>query len=205
MLRLNKILVPVDFSDSCALVLPLAADFAKRFGAEITLLHAAPLFPDRAPDPLCARLDQFGALHLIELKAHRHLIMTDRDIGQEITTYAHKHHIDLIMMATHGYGPFRAFLLGSVTLKVLHDAACPVWTSAHIAETPDLRHICIRSLVCAIDRSEHSCRPLKWAGEFAGLCRAKLTIVHAIPSMAATLGEFSAARWEEEMREQVCL
>jgi hypothetical protein len=38
--------------------------------------------------------------------------------------------MDLIVTPTHGYGLFRRFLFGSATLKVLHDAACPVWTAS---------------------------------------------------------------------------
>jgi hypothetical protein len=34
----------------------------------------------------------------------------------------------MILMPTHGYGPFRQMLLGSVTAKVLHDSKCPVLT-----------------------------------------------------------------------------
>jgi nucleotide-binding universal stress UspA family protein len=64
MFRLHKILLPVDFSDRCALVVPVAARFARQFDAEIDLLHIAPLFPDRTPAPLVERLDAFGALYL---------------------------------------------------------------------------------------------------------------------------------------------
>ena len=39
-------------------------------------------------------------------------------------------------MPTHGYGPFRRFILGSNTAKVLHDADCPVWTGVHVEEIP---------------------------------------------------------------------
>ena len=38
----------------------------------------------------------------------------------------------VILMPTHGYGPFRRFILGSNTAKVLHDADCPVWTGVHL-------------------------------------------------------------------------
>ena len=48
--------------------------------------------------------------------------------------WAKANQIDLIMMPTHGYGRFRALLLGSVTAKVLHDADCPVWTAVHREE-----------------------------------------------------------------------
>src|SRR5207245_2957797 len=53
------------------------------------------------------------------------------DPAAEITHYAEKNQVDLIMMPTHGYGRFRNMLLGSVTAKVLHDAHCPIWTAAH--------------------------------------------------------------------------
>ena len=41
------------------------------------------------------------------------------DPAETITRYAHTQGADLIMMPTHGYGPFRSLLLGSVTAKVL--------------------------------------------------------------------------------------
>ena len=35
-------------------------------------------------------------------------------------------HADLVVVGTHGRGPVRAFLLGSVSLSVIKNAACPV-------------------------------------------------------------------------------
>ena len=37
---------------------------------------------------------------------------------------------DVVMLATHGRGPVRRFLLGSVAAKVLHDVSAAVWTGA---------------------------------------------------------------------------
>src|SRR6266700_8075747 len=77
------------------------------------------------------------------LKSEFETVVTARMIlegapSQVIADYAAKEKVDLIMMPTHGYGPFRRFLLGSVTAKALHDVDCPVWTSAHVAEKPTL-------------------------------------------------------------------
>ena len=47
------------------------------------------------------------------------------DPAAEIVDYTLAHGVDLIMMPTHGYGPFRSMLLGSVTAKVLHDCDVP--------------------------------------------------------------------------------
>ena len=46
--------------------------------------------------------------------------------AREIVTYAKDHAIDLIVMASHGYGPIRQLLLGSTAERVLHHSPCPV-------------------------------------------------------------------------------
>ena len=74
---------------------------------------------------------------------------------------------DLIVMPTHGYGPFRRFLLGSVTAKVLHDAICPVWTGPHMESAPDYSSVHFHNIVCAIDLGLHSREVLCWAAGFA--------------------------------------
>jgi hypothetical protein len=58
-------------------------------------------------------------------------VLVEGDPATEIVNHAKNERIDLIMMPTHGHGPFRALLLGPVTAKVLHDAECPVRTTAH--------------------------------------------------------------------------
>src|SRR5262249_47338774 len=103
------------------------------------------------------------------------------DPARRIAEYAGKEKADLIMMPTHGYGPFRRFLLGSVTAKTLHDVECPVWTSAHVAENPPLP-AGYRNILCAIDLSPNSLPLLRWASLFACEQGAKLKLAHAIPA-----------------------
>jgi nucleotide-binding universal stress UspA family protein len=93
-------------------------------------------------------------------------------------------------MPTHGYGPFRRFLLGSVTAKVLHDAICPVWTGPHMESAPDYSSVHFHNIVCAIDLGLQSREVLCWAAGFAREFGAHLSIVHAIPSSATRLGGF---------------
>ena len=61
-------------------------------------------------------------------------------------------------MPTHGYGIFRSMLLGSVTAKVLHDAACPVWTGVHVEETPP-NSAAFERILCAVDLTDKSIPP----------------------------------------------
>jgi nucleotide-binding universal stress UspA family protein len=135
------------------------------------------------------------------LRVERVLLASDSDPAREIAAYAHKQKVDLIMMATHGYGPFRRFLFGSVTLKVLHDAGCPVWTSAHAEREPDFRGTMFRSVVCAIDLSAKSCGALRWAAQFASEYGAQLTIVHAIPAAMCAEVQYMHPDWQEQLIE----
>src|SRR5271165_1963796 len=203
----KHILFPVDFSGRSATAAPMAAEFARRFDAELTLLHIAPLFPEGSPEGRRLLMDGFATIELAGLRTKRVMICSDNDPGREIADFAQQHKADLIVMPTHGYGPFRRFLFGSVTLKVLHDAACPIWTSAHIEEHPDFRNVDFRNVACALDLSDKSCTAMKWASQFAAEYGAKLTIVHAIPSPASAGGEYMYTDWYEQAtdwaREQI--
>jgi nucleotide-binding universal stress UspA family protein len=121
-----------------------------------------------------------------------------------ITEFAHTHGVDLIMMPTHGYGPFRSLLLGSVTAKVLRDAECPVWTAAHVAEPPCRNHTACRKILCAVDGTSNSVALMKWAGEFSRDTGAALRLVHVIPGMQGVPSRQMDREFEEEMRKKAC-
>jgi nucleotide-binding universal stress UspA family protein len=86
----------------------------------------------------------------------------------------------LIVLPTHGFGPFRRFLLGSVTTKVLHDLTCPVYTGAHIEDDAIFAKAEARHVACAIDLREHSEAVLTWAWAYAQRWSASLTVIHAV-------------------------
>ena len=119
----------------------------------------------------------------------RHMVVIG-DPARIICEVAVAEKCDLIVMPTHGYGPFRRFLLGSVTAKVLHDAICPVCTGPHMEKAPDYTSISFHHVVCAIDLGLHSREVLAWADAFAREYGATLTIVHAIPAAATRRGGF---------------
>ena len=195
----KNILFPTDFSERSAAVAPMVVEFVRRFHANLTLLHVPPLFPERSPVEHRLTMDAFATIEFAGLRVERMILASDNDPASEITGFAQKEKVDLIMMPTHGYGPFRRFLFGSVALKVLHDAGCPVWTSAHSEMPMTYQDIGFRNVVCAIDRSEKSCETLKWASQFAKDYKAKLTIAHAIPSAIAAGAEYMYVDWQEEV------
>jgi nucleotide-binding universal stress UspA family protein len=91
----------------------------------------------------------------------------------------------MIMMPTHGRGIFRRMLLGSVTAKVLHDAACPVWTSAHTEELPDGGQPTPSKILCAVDLMASSAALIQWTAQLAADTGASLRLIHAVPGAAA--------------------
>jgi nucleotide-binding universal stress UspA family protein len=108
-------------------------------------------------------------------------LVENGDPADIITEYARKEHVDLIMMPTHGHGPFRRLLLGSVTAKVLHDAHCPVWTDVH--DEVSFARLGCQAVTCAVDLRPEAVASMQWAAEFAGSHKAELTLMHAIPAL----------------------
>jgi nucleotide-binding universal stress UspA family protein len=205
MLSINRILLPVDFSERCLGATRYAEALAAHFHAEITLLHVLePMryefstleFGGTVLNDLVAnrasqarkQLDGFLAEELQRSRVKR--VLLEGDPAQQIVQHAHDERIDVITMPTHGYGPFRRFILGSVTAKVLHDADCPVWTGVHMEEAPSAESISIRNVVCAVDLGPQSRKTLCWAAKIASEFDARLILAHAIPSIEARAGEY---------------
>ena len=111
-------------------------------------------------------------------------VVEEGDAAEVIVDYAEKQKVDLIMMPTHGFGPLRRFLLGSVAAKVLHDAQCPVWTSVHTDALSAPREC--RTILCALDSGESSVPLMQWAAWLAGSYKAALKLVHVIPAVNET-------------------
>jgi nucleotide-binding universal stress UspA family protein len=104
------------------------------------------------------------------------------------------------MIPTHGYGPFRRFLLGSVTAKVLHDAECPVWTEVHLEQSPGLGQVGCRSVLCAVDGTFRSEPAIVWAADFVKQTGATLRLVHVVPAIEAFPERRFDSEYEESLR-----
>jgi nucleotide-binding universal stress UspA family protein len=199
----SKILVPVAFSGRCEGAAQYAEALACHFHAELVLLHVvAPVPAYWSPDAVVvspeaseevvaqskAELDRFLGNGLQGISVTR--VVEEGDPAQKIVEYAHNGKFDLIVLPTHGYGPFRRFLLGSVTAKVLHDVTCPVWTGPHMEQAPAYAKISFHRVLCAIDLGPQSHAVLEWAARFAHEYGADLDVVHAVPTSTVSVGGF---------------
>jgi nucleotide-binding universal stress UspA family protein len=143
---IKKILVPLDGSKLAECSLTHTKELATKLGAEVdlvTVTHRLQGFrvDDDSSQPTEERLIP-EAVCSIEEQASKYLNTVAKELegegvkvvkevlcgnpAQEISIFANTNHIDLIIMASHGWhGPSR-LIHGSVAQKVLKDAQVPI-------------------------------------------------------------------------------
>jgi len=193
-MEFRNILFPVDFSEACEAVVPHVRSLCERFQASLTLAHFVYI-----PATSYAVLDASGPFlwpvqQLTENAEQRlktfstrffpgldpQILVREGDPAACISDIAASHPFDLIMMPTHGYGPLRTLLLGSVTAKTLHDAACTVWTAAHNAKQRPAEPW--NRILCAIDTDEEGTTLLRKAAELSKNRKISVRVIHVVPS-----------------------
>ncbi len=213
----RKIIFPVDFSERSAAAARYVASVAGRFDSEVVLFHVIEPPPEVYGPLETAQTDireeELKSFQLRSLSAANvRRVLTVGDPARRITDFAKQEGADLIMMPTHGYGPFRRFILGSVTAKVLHDADCAVWTAAHIEDLPSVAEYSVGNVVCAVDLDEKGKTLLKESKELADEYGARLVVAHAIPATEARPDMYLDSEFrlsliqmaEKELREMMC-
>jgi len=197
-LNIHRILVPVVFTETSRHILQQTAWLARRFHAEVILLHVVP--------PLSYLAGSLESGHEITARdLHAHIVQrAQQDLDQallpefdgiavtrlllrgdparEIVETAHNRDAGLIVMPTHRHGVFYRLILGSVTAKVLHETQCPVWTGAHLEEAPD-GEFSIRNVLCSVELNPHSLHTVSLAAALAAAADATLTLVHVTASV----------------------
>ncbi|MCW5983470.1 MAG: universal stress protein [Bryobacteraceae bacterium] len=213
MASIHKILVPIDFSDPAAGAARYAEELAERFGASLTLLHVAPPihFEFAFAQPTRGRY--------LELAAHRNQtlrqaintypadpplrgdaerLIVEGEPYEEILRVAHDQQYDLILMPTRGGGPLQRWLLiGSVTVKVLHAAECPVLAGVGFAD--GCSPFDIKGILCAIDLGRQSQKVLCWGQGLARELGVPLTVVHAAAGAGEATQDFFDDSWRRTL------
>jgi nucleotide-binding universal stress UspA family protein len=139
--RINRILVPVDFSSRSREGLQYAIGFANEFGAKIILLHATylgyiysieatALYDVRGLQEAARESAQRQMRKLVRTvnfgRAKYEMVFTNGSPALDICAFARDHAIDLIITSTHGLTGFQHVLIGSIAEKVVRHAPCSV-------------------------------------------------------------------------------
>lgn len=204
MLTLQRILCPIDFSESSRQALHYAKALSAWYDARLTVLHVCidlPVLEMASPlghsvsatvlieeSQLAERRAAVRRFVTSEVGDERVDIIVNEgtDAKAEILKAAAAAEASLIVMGTHGRSGIDHVLLGSVTEKVLHKAACPILVvPPHAPSVDGGVSPVFKRIVCAVDFSTGSLVALKVALELAQEADARLTILHAIEFPAA--------------------
>ena len=200
MVRIRKILCPIDFSDFSRHAFDRAVAIARSYSAQVTALHvvpikiASPLLPYVEPESL-GPFEISDATRALIVRDLRQFLAVDGSLGvrvtfeaveapdvhQEILVEAGCLPADLIVMGTHGRSGFERLILGSVTEKVLRKAVAPVLTvPCAVADAVPAGRAPFRRVLCAVDFSECSIAALRYASSLAEEAEAQLAAVHVM-------------------------
>ena len=171
---INYITVPTDYSAAATVAIDHAVDIAKRFGAEIHLVHVledgaytgvfAPSSKSEYKDKERAQLrlqDDAEKLRKDTGLHISHQVVTGR-IYEEIVRVAEEEKADLVVMGTHGASGWAEFFVGSNAFKVVTQTDCPVLSIQQNATKTELKNI-----ILPIDQTPESRQKVRHAAAFA--------------------------------------
>lgn len=144
MIRLQKILVPTDFSEFSKHSIMYGCELAKRFSSELHVLNVVediyPIVPEPGtPAPITGEylvgLKESSERAIVNIPQADWVegVSVKRTVLSgtpflEIIRYAKANEIDLIVIGTHGRSGLVHALMGSVAEKVVRKSPCPVLT-----------------------------------------------------------------------------
>jgi nucleotide-binding universal stress UspA family protein len=172
-ISMQRVLCPIDFSDTSHHALAHAAALARWHKAQLTMLYVFPYLPalDLPPLPLA---DDDRANMLAKMRECAAIVPRDvqvdcqlrdaRLVHEAIVGQVNATHADMLVMGTHGRSGFQRLFLGSVTEKVIRHVTCPTLVvpprAGDIAlDTPVQFH----RILCPMDFMASSLRAFEYA------------------------------------------
>jgi len=203
---IERILCPIDFSESSVLAYQHAESIAWHYKATLLLQHVifslTPYYPYHAfpdaYDDVCRTLRAEAGRQLQEFaKTHScrsvqtQCTVQDGDVADMILEVAGHRGVNLIVMGTHGLRGIDHLALGSVTEKVLRKACCPVLAvrkpAHHFAAQAGVPELVeLQRILCCTDFSEHSEQAWDHAVSLAAEYHAELTLLHVLEETLVT-------------------
>lgn len=193
--KTRKIVVGYDFSPGGRAAVSAALNFARKLGAEVTVVSAAPAIIDdgalgthaQAPSMLASNSERVAFLESIEKTLRASVsalgiegVKVGYDVGFEspsrmILHSAHVSHTDLVVIgATGNEATHRPHGLGVEAARIVRASRAPVLTVHPSCGFPPA------SILCGVDFSECSERAAGWAIDLGRMFGARVTIAHVL-------------------------
>ena len=199
-IKIETLLVPIDFSPASMRMLDYAAAFAKRFNANVHLVHVYP--PDEAAlvpgagDLMRQTAEELFSDQLLPVRRGQVRPFSPENCHvrtgiayQEICELAREIRADLIVLATRGHTGLKRVLLGSTAERVVRMAPCPVLVIRQ--KKPKSRAVSrptkgkpvefnVRKILVPVDFSECSLAGAMHAALIAKTLDATVSFIHVI-------------------------
>ncbi len=194
-ISIQRVLCPIDFSDTSHHALAQAAAIARWHEAQLTILYAFPYLPamDLPPLPLedadrtnmLAKMREFAAIVPRDVRVDCQL-REGQSVHQAIVSQVEATQADMLVMGTHGRSGFQRVFLGSVTEKVIRNVKCP--TLVVPPRAPDIAPdtpVQFQRILCPTDFLASSLKAFEYAISMAEETDAQLTVLHVVEMLAA--------------------
>jgi len=210
-MKIKKVLVPVDFSPPSTQAINHAISLARKFHAKLFLLHVIEpssallaAFPNEGKKLERQRREQaermLSALVSSEDQDNLDLeiIVKSGEIEPEISSAIREAEADLVVMGTHGRRLLGRWLIGSIAQHMLRKMSVPVLTVCHVS-----RPLSFKRILFATDLSETSAEGFRFALDLASMTGSALVVAHVIdkrPQVTYETPEVAAVFDEEQKR-----
>jgi nucleotide-binding universal stress UspA family protein len=208
-MRIERMLVPTDFSPISRMALSYALALARKFRARLTLLHVVEpsaifgiAFPEEAARMAKDHHDQSLRMlsAVIAPEDQRNLdvetLVKSGEVEQEILSTILEQRTDLLIMGAHGRGLVARYLIGSVTQKVVRNVEIPILVVGRVTRSPAFDRILVPT-----DFSGASKEALRYAIDLAQVTHSKIAAIHAVEVGVEGGAEAEVYLGEERVRE----
>ena len=194
--KIERILVPLDFSPASTEALDYAVWLAKQFRAAIHLVHVYP--PDEpssvpgaghlllqsaeAIERLNEELTGIHRKHVPTFRPENCHIRGGRAYQEIVACWPREIDADLIVLSTRGHSGLKHLLLGSTAERVVRNAPCPVLVTRKRKQKSkaNSKTFAIRTILVPTDFSQCSLAGTEYAAFLAKKLNATLRLFHAM-------------------------
>jgi nucleotide-binding universal stress UspA family protein len=192
MMKINRFLAPIDFSEYSEKAFDYALKLAERVPAQITLINIDEMFQSIYPEDSLQLYNNEDAIReRIEkiqeqirtyvqkgqeknIDTHYAIVRGD-SVSEKLLEHINGEQYDLVVMGTHGRTGIKHLFLGSIAEKIVRLSPIPVLTVHKCVEDCHPENILV-----PIDFSQYSRNALEYAFEIAKKAGASITVIHVI-------------------------
>ena len=194
---IRSILFAVDDDDALPGAVPVVAEYARRWGAAVRVVHVHQYVPDacngadrRLVKSVTDRLQAAG----IFVEGEVRLLARHEKVGAVLARTATQAAVDLVAVGSHGRSDLGALLHGSVD----HDVAAAVDVPVLVLRCASLTAAEPRTILVAVDGSPASDQAVTDAGDVAQAFGAEVVVLHARLVITAQSGAIVGDSGEAE-------